>query len=121
MVAQSAIKRARRLAGPLCGAEKVNAYERSDLFVLPTLNENFGNAVAEALALGLPVITTKGAPWGSLEAHACGWWVDHGVSPLAAALDQAMSLNTARLKEMGKAGQIWMQKEFSCQSVASSL
>jgi glycosyltransferase involved in cell wall biosynthesis len=120
MIAQSAIKRA-RLAGPLYGAEKANAYQKSDLFVLPTLNENFGNTVAEALALGLPVITTKGAPWGGLEAHDCGWWVDHGVSPLAAALDQAMSLNSARLKEMGKAGHLWMANEFSWQSVASSM
>ena len=90
LIVQTGIKRA-QLTGPRYGAEKTNAYQRSDLFVLPTLNENFGNTVAEALALGVPVITTKGAPWGGLEARHCGWWVDHGVSPLAAALDQAMS------------------------------
>jgi glycosyltransferase involved in cell wall biosynthesis len=120
MIAQMAVKRA-QLMGPFYGADKTKAYQRSDLFVLPTLNENFGNTVAEALSHGVPVITTKGAPWGGLEAHHCGWWVDHGVSPLAAALDEAMNLDTASLKEMGKAGHSWMEGSFGWQSVASSM
>jgi glycosyltransferase involved in cell wall biosynthesis len=120
LITQLEIKRA-RLVGALYGADKINAYQRCDLFVLPTLNENFGNTVAEALALGVPVITTKGAPWSGLEAHHCGWWIDHGVAPLAAALDQAMSLNSARLSEMGRAGHSWMENDFSWQSVASSM
>jgi glycosyltransferase involved in cell wall biosynthesis len=120
MIAQAGIKRA-RLAGPLYGADKTRAYQRSDLFVLPTLNENFGNTIAESLAMGTPVITTKGAPWEGIVAHNCGWWVDHGVSPLAAALDQAMGLDSARLAEMGRAGRRWMEKDFSWETVASSM
>jgi glycosyltransferase involved in cell wall biosynthesis len=120
MIAQAGIKRA-RLAGPLYGADKTKAYQRSDLFVLPTLNENFGNTIAEALALGIPVITTKGAPWQGLEAYKCGWWVDHGVAPLAAALDQAMGLDSAHLAEMGRAGHLWMESDFSWESVASAM
>ena len=68
-----------RLVGPLYGAEKVKAYRAADLFVLPTLNDNFALTVAEALAQGTPVISTKGAPWAELVSHGCGWWVDHGV------------------------------------------
>jgi glycosyltransferase involved in cell wall biosynthesis len=120
MIAQAGIKRA-RLAGPLYGADKTRAYRRSDLFVLPTLNENFGNTIAESLAVGTPVITTKGAPWEGVVAHNCGWWVDHGVTPLAAALDQAMELDSARLAKMGRAGHRWMEKDFSWETVASSM
>lgn len=120
MIAETGVKRA-RLAGPVYGAEKTRAYRRSDLFVLPTLNENFGNTIAESLALGIPVITTKGAPWQGLEARNCGWWVDHGVSPLAAALDQAMGLDSVRLTAMGRAGHLWMESDFSWDSVASSM
>ena len=37
-----------------------------DVLVLPTLSENFGLVVAEALERGKRVITTDGAPaWGS--------------------------------------------------------
>jgi glycosyltransferase involved in cell wall biosynthesis len=119
-IAETGIKRA-RLAGPVYGANKTDAYRQSDLFVLPTLNENFGNTIAESLALGIPVITTKGAPWQGLEARSCGWWIDHGVSPLAAALDQAMGLDSVRLTAMGRAGRQWMESDFSWDSVASSM
>ena len=44
---------------------KNSAYEWCDVLVLPTLSENFGLVVAEALECGKRVITTDGAPaWG---------------------------------------------------------
>jgi len=54
------------LCGPVYGEKKRALVSAADLFVLPTYNENFGIAVAEALAAGVPVITTKGAPWSEL-------------------------------------------------------
>ena len=47
--------------------EKEQAWEWCDVLVLPTLSENFGLVVAEALERGKRVITTDGAPaWESL-------------------------------------------------------
>ena len=47
------------------GEEKERAWDWCDILVLPTLSENFGLVVAEALERGKRVITTDGAPvWG---------------------------------------------------------
>jgi glycosyltransferase involved in cell wall biosynthesis len=110
-----------RFVGSLYGEEKMNAYRRADLFVLPTLNENFAMTIAEALAQGTPVITTKGAPWAELASHGCGWWIDHGAEPLATAMDEAMSMSWERLAAMGEAGRAWMQRDFDWSEVALSM
>lgn len=46
------------LAGDLDSGALAAHYDRSDLFVLATLYEGYGMAVAEALARGLPVVST---------------------------------------------------------------
>jgi glycosyltransferase involved in cell wall biosynthesis len=106
---------------PVYGDAKAAAYRDAELFVLPTLNENFGLTVAEALAAGTPVISTKGAPWMGLESEGCGWWIDHGIDPLAAALSQAMALPREALKTMGDNGREWMMRDFSWDRVARDM
>lgn len=106
---------------PLFGEAKAQAFAEADLFVLPTLNENFALTVAEALASGLPVIATKGAPWSELDARGCGWWIDVGVEPLAEALDLSLSLPRDRLDAMGEKGRAWMIQSFSWAQVARDM
>jgi glycosyltransferase involved in cell wall biosynthesis len=107
--------------GPIYGDAKTTAYWDADIFILPTLNENFGLTVAEALAAGTPVISTKGAPWSALESEGCGWWIDHGVEPLAAALARAMALPREALKLMGGKGREWMARDFAWDRVAHEM
>ena len=100
---------------------KQTAFREADLFVLPSLNKNFGITVAEALAAGTPVISTKGAPWSALEREGCGWWIDHGAEPLAMALSNAMVLPRETLKAMGAKGDLWMARDYSWNRVAKDM
>lgn len=47
------------LTGPLFGKEKLEALVDADFFVLPSRHESFGNAAAEAIACGTPVLVTR--------------------------------------------------------------
>lgn len=99
--------------GPLYGNEKQAAYREAELFVLPTHSENFGVTVAEALAAGIPAIVTKGAPWKGLQEHEAGWWIDLGVDPLMACLEEAMSRSRNELMDRGRAGRDWIMRDYS--------
>lgn len=90
--------------GLVTGDRKEALFANADLFVLPTYSENFGIAVAEALARGVPVITTKGAPWRDIEEWNCGWWVQPGVEGVAGALAVAMKTSHEELNQMGQRG-----------------
>jgi glycosyltransferase involved in cell wall biosynthesis len=105
----------------LFGNAKLAALQAADLLVLPTLNENFAMIVAEALAAGLPVVATKGAPWAGLVEHRCGWWIDHGVEPLVATLTEAMAMPREALAAMGARGRIWMARDFAWERIAGDM
>lgn len=44
-----------------------------DLFFLPTLGENFGHVILEALRAGCPVLLSDQTPWRNLAAEGVGW------------------------------------------------
>lgn len=46
---------------------------RYDLFFLPTLGENFGHAIVEALQAGTPVLISDRTPWRDLYQRQAGW------------------------------------------------
>jgi glycosyltransferase involved in cell wall biosynthesis len=102
-----------RFLGQVEGSAKAAALLDADALVLPTRSENFGIAIAEGLADGLPVITTTAAPWEGIGTHRCGAWI----APTADALEQALrtldDASPADLAAMGQRGHAWMQESFS--------
>lgn len=103
------------------GAERDACYSAADLFVLPSLTENFGMVIAEALAHGLPVITTTATPWQELPRQECGWCVEPGAAPLATALRIATALSDAERRVMGLRGRAWVGATCNWKSCAETL
>jgi glycosyltransferase involved in cell wall biosynthesis len=104
--------------GPIQHQMKKSAFFDADLFVLPTHSESFGIVVAEALAHGLPVLTTTGAPWSILPECGCGWWVDATVDGIAEGLRQATILDPETLRSMGAKGRVLVSAKFGWKRIA---
>jgi len=45
----------------------------NDLFLLPTLGENYGHVICEALSAGCPALISDQTPWRNLEERSAGW------------------------------------------------
>jgi glycosyltransferase involved in cell wall biosynthesis len=90
-----------RVVEPVYGPDRTRFLEQCDLFVCPSFSENFGNAIAEAMERGIPVVTTTGTPWSVLARRQMGWWVspDHGA--LGRALADALQTHPQQLRLMG--------------------
>lgn len=59
--------------GEVNHAEISRVFFEHDLLLLPTLGENFGHVIVEALASGCPVLISDRTPWRNLEAAGVGW------------------------------------------------
>jgi glycosyltransferase involved in cell wall biosynthesis len=105
--------------GPVEEEAKTSVYFNADLFILPSYSEGFAVAVGEALAHGLPVLTTKGVPWPELAVRGCGWSVNPTVEGIAEGLRQATSQDPAALRAMGARGRAWVAADFGWDGIAS--
>ncbi len=101
MADQLGLRGAVSFVGHVDGAAKDRILAEADCFVLPSAHENFGLAVAEALAAGLPAIVTPNVAL-SREIHAAGAGVvaDATETAIASAIAWAAE-HPAALLEMG--------------------
>lgn len=112
------------LAGEADGAQIGTFYDRSDVFVLPTFYEGFGMVIAEALARGLPVISTPTGGIAELVTPACGILVPAGdVAGWTDALGRMFDAATRREFRRGAAARratlpTW---EDACRQMAAAL
>jgi glycosyltransferase involved in cell wall biosynthesis len=58
--------------GPVAPADVDRTLAGYDAFLLPTLGENYGHVIREALSAGLPVLISDRTPWRGLEAKGAG-------------------------------------------------
>lgn len=110
-----------RFTGFLTGDEKNNVLSSLSYLVLPSKSENFGMVIPEALVRGIPVIASKGTPWEILIKNNAGWWIDVGIKPLVAALNEVISLKEIDRQRMGLNGRKLVEENFSTDIVSEKM
>jgi len=106
-------------AGELVGSALDETFDRTDVFVLATVRETFGMAVAEALARGIPVVSTATGEIPLLVGTNAGLVVPVGnTEALTAALTEV--LTDAAFRKTLRNGAIQVRDRLSDWDVAAS-
>lgn len=108
--------------GAVFGDVKWGALRACDAFVLPSHQENFGVAVAEALAAGKPVlITDKINIWREIKSDAAGLVATDDEAGVSDMLARFVSLSDPERKAMGNAARDCFLKRFEISIPARQL
>ena len=93
------------LTGPLTDAQRVEAFAAADVFVLPSQAENFGFAMFEAMAAGVPVVVsdTLNYAW-EVRQNAAGIVVPRTAPEFAAAIVSVLGAGPAVRARYGEHG-----------------
>ncbi|MFQ3618941.1 MAG: hormogonium polysaccharide biosynthesis glycosyltransferase HpsP [Cyanobacteriota bacterium] len=103
--------------GFVVGLSRRDLLLAADLFVLPSYYENFGIAVAEAMAAGVPVLVSDAVPLHEdVTLAQAGWVVPCEVDALANTL--AIALQAADRPQRGIAAQHWARKHYDWGAIA---
>ncbi len=107
--------------GVLHGPDVVQAFVDADVFSLPSYTENFGMAVAEAMACRCPVVISDQVNIHAAIAEAGAGIVTHtDIEETAAAL-QALLRNADRRRAMGDAGRRLVEECFVWSAIVDRL
>lgn len=109
------------LVGWLSGEEKLRVLVTAALLVLPSRQENFGIAVAEAMAAGTPVVVSEAvALSGVVRREGTGWVAPEDSEGLARILSRAIASPLERARR-GAAGRRLAEERYRWASVARQL
>lgn len=101
------------------GEDRPAPYAVASLFLLPSLSENFGLVIAEAMAHGLPVLVTDATPWTGVNRIGAGWCVPFDRYPET--LTNALKEGAASLSARGSTAKHYVLQEYSWQKAAETL
>jgi glycosyltransferase involved in cell wall biosynthesis len=109
------------ITGFVTGEVKNSLLARADLFVLPSYYENFGIAVAEAMAAGIPVVISDGVDLHpAVQEAAAGWVTPCTVEGLTSALETALK-NAEIRQQRGKNAQNLIIDKYSWSAIAEQM
>jgi glycosyltransferase involved in cell wall biosynthesis len=90
LIAQLGLEKRVSWLGARYGAEKMEALSESDLLILVSLSENWGNVVGEAIAAGTPVLVTATCGAAELVAEGAGLVVEPNVVDVRAGIERLL-------------------------------
>lgn len=109
-------------AGLVSGELKWGALRAAEIFVLPSHQENFGIAVAEALACATPVlISNKVNIWREIESDGAGLVAEDDLEGNCSLLKRWLRMTGAQQSEMRKRALACFHNRFEIQRAASTL
>lgn len=110
-----------RMVGFVKGEQKDLLLQGSDLFLLTSYSENFGMAVLEALAAGLPAIVTPGVALSKVvQQHQFGAVPELEEDAIATTILQALN-QPAVMKEKGDRARQYVLKHYTWNAIATQL
>lgn len=107
--------------GMLGHADKLAAFRDAAMFVLPSYSENFGIAIVEAMACGVPVaISDRVNIWREIEGAGAGLVAPPEVDAVTGQIE-ALAGDPAVAAAMGRKGRALVAERFSWTRIASEL
>jgi len=106
------------ITGFVSGDLKVEVLTKADLFVLPSYYENFGIAVAEAMAAGVPVVISDRIHIAEdIQQAEAGWVEPLEVGAIANSIKAAL-LNPQERQRRGLNGKEYAKKHYNWEAIA---
>jgi len=91
--------------GQITGSDLIREYKSSHLFILPSICEGQPITILEAMAAGLPVLTTCAADNSGIVTPETGWRIEEqNPRLLANKMAEVIHLDPGKLEEMGQKG-----------------
>jgi glycosyltransferase involved in cell wall biosynthesis len=110
-----------KFIGAVTDEHKWALYERAEMFILPSYSENFGNVVAEAMAMQCPVVITPEVGLARFVTEAGAGVVTVGDPPLLAQAIAQLHQNEFQRRRCGAAGRRAATEHLSWEGVAAQM
>ena len=104
--------------GFVSGKEKYERLSKLSALMVPSVQENFGMIVPEALICGTPVYASLGTPWEELNTIHCGWWKDNSPETIADVIHEIVTKSDEEILQMGAVGRQLMKDKYEQHKVA---
>jgi glycosyltransferase involved in cell wall biosynthesis len=98
--------------------EKLNIFNASDIFILPSYSENFSISVLESLRSGVPVCTTDQTPWKNYIKYNFGWICTTEIQSLTNTLSIIFNCNKKELSRKSNNSIKLFQNFFRIEKIA---